>query len=201
MQLIIMVQGLAIMLSLALSCSTDQTSSYIDPCPGWPCYKVGTKWVFLNKNEGASYIYWHADSVVTIDGENFLRILIRGQSPEYVRCSGDSVIWIDYIGKHLRWVVDSTPGKSWIRTLYDTKKERLDTLEKVELVRTKYRLLSGIATGSDAYVYNHYSYVGGKFITQYYTDDYVCREYGLVFNDFITGSTELIFMCTSNLHE
>jgi len=181
-------------LLLAL-CSEDGKPEAVDPCPGWP-FQINARWTYFDINSYKAYRYWTADSIVEIGGKKYIRIQNEAE-PCFVRCSGDSVYWIDEFGEYLRWVFDANPGTSWLRIIRDINTGQQDTVLKIELSRNDIRILDGIALGCYARVYNRYSYEKGKFNTSSFCKEIVCKEYGLVERDCPDGSYNLISYCPS----
>jgi hypothetical protein len=97
MVLILMVAVLSL-----FSCTSEETESQIDPCPGWSCFKVGNEWEYsLSSYVSGTYkLVVTADSVTKIDYTYYLVLNCATYltdtitySRDLIRCEGDKVYY------------------------------------------------------------------------------------------------------------
>jgi hypothetical protein len=124
--------------TMQLHCTWDNNQATVDPCPGWPCFKVGHEWVYShNTHTTSDAFFWYADSVVNIDEKSYLRIIkqyknsddtiyFRSQGDSlfckeklsYFRSYGDSINCTHYYNEeYLRWIYGAPSQTQWWQIL------------------------------------------------------------------------------------
>jgi hypothetical protein len=129
---IVVIPLLALIVCAIPCCDTDETENTIDPCPGWPAFKVGNEWEYhFHPLYSQPYpIYWIADSVVLINNRNYFRIKeidLYSWWPDtlhyrYYRSNNDTLfLFVDYESYEFKQYIFNLPKDSvWIN---ETKRD------------------------------------------------------------------------------
>jgi hypothetical protein len=121
-KLILMILSSTLLAVVMVACDSEESNKDIDPCPGWPCFKVGNEWVYsIGLDNGYGYAHWIAEGIVKRDdGKDYLQIrqeIVHYIVQEFevidtlnftrnasVRTEGDSVYWYGSVCCGLRWI-------------------------------------------------------------------------------------------------
>jgi len=118
---IMLLVSIALLVAIS-TCNSEEPKESIDPCPGWPAFKVGNRWIYKFESIKMPIYYFVtdtiiADTVVYLNGKAYLRMKYTSKEiqPYFIRCHDDS-IFMTTIGEneYLRWDFNAKKGDKWL---------------------------------------------------------------------------------------
>jgi hypothetical protein len=192
---------------LVADCDKEEPE-IIDPCPGWPCFKVGNEWTYEDVGWLVQDVIWTADTIVKIEGRYYLRIKeYQSYARAYldtifIRTDGDSIfeycegIYERYDengmislrfpmkGEFLDWIFEAPINTYWW-TICTREDGTIDTITKIVVDKNEDFCfeIAGDTTCCNSTVHLAYSLFknGEPKPNEVPCYTYICKEYGLVY--------------------
>jgi hypothetical protein len=157
-----------------VGCESEKVED-IDPCPGWPCFKVGNEWIYIvfpisQTQMDTGFVILKADSIITMNNQYYLHLNYSGPDKHNgairIRCTRNSLIallpngfcWDNFTGEYLIADLSRNEGSLWS---WNCDGSQCDSITDVTCAKTKFY-------GVKKYLFDGKEYQFYGFLFDYY---------------------------------